>query len=63
MRGVYMQKKRNSSIELFRIITMLLIVASHYVVNSGLVDEINTTPVNLKSLFFILFGAWSSVKI
>lgn len=28
--------KRSSNIELFRIITMLIIVAHHYVVNSGL---------------------------
>lgn len=58
-----MQKKRNSSIELFRIITMLLIVASHYVVNSGLVDEINITPVSFKSIFLTLFGAWGSTGI
>lgn len=30
------KKRRDSGIELFRIITMLLIVAHHYVVNSGL---------------------------
>jgi len=33
-----MAKVRNSSIELYRIIVMLLIVAHHYVVNSGLLD-------------------------
>ena len=33
MRG---SKTRNSNLELFRIITMLFIVAHHYVVNSGL---------------------------
>lgn len=31
---------RDSAIELFRIITMLCIVAHHYVVNSGIIDEI-----------------------
>lgn len=29
---------RDSNIELFRIITMIMIVAHHYVVNSGLLD-------------------------
>ena len=29
---------RDSNIELFRIITMIMIVAHHYVVNSGLMD-------------------------
>lgn len=33
-------KKRDSNLELFRIITMLLIVAHHYVVNSGLMEVI-----------------------
>lgn len=31
-----MVKQRNSDLELYRIITMLAIVAHHYVVNSGL---------------------------
>lgn len=49
--------KRDSSIELLRIITMICIVAHHYVVNSGVLQEI--TPVNvlsLHSLFALLFG-------
>jgi len=33
-----MSNVRNSNLELYRIIVMLLIVAHHYVVNSGLVD-------------------------
>lgn len=33
-------KQRNSNLELYRIIVMLLIVAHHYVVNSGLMEEI-----------------------
>lgn len=36
LRGV-----RNSNIELFRIISMLMIVAHHYLVNSGLLDCID----------------------
>lgn len=34
--------KRSSNIELFRILSMLMIVAHHYVVNSGLIDCIDT---------------------
>ena len=56
-------QKRNFNIELFRIITMLLIVASHYVVNSGLVDEINSASLGVKSIFLVIFGAWGSAGI
>ena len=38
--------KRDSGIELFRIITMLCIVAHHYVVNSGIMDEITRENVS-----------------
>ena len=34
--------ERISNIELFRILSMLMIVAHHYVVNSGLIDCIDT---------------------
>lgn len=30
---------RNSNIELYRIILMLIIIAHHYVVNSGIMDS------------------------
>lgn len=48
---------RDSSIELFRIITMFCIVAHHYVVNSGLTEEfaVNVT-VEDRTLFALLFG-------
>lgn len=48
---------RDSSIELLRIATMLVIVAHHYVVNSGITFEI--TPENalqFNSLFCLIFG-------
>lgn len=51
------QMKRDSSIELFRIITMLCIVAHHYVVNSGIIEEITQSNVlEGKSLFALWFG-------
>lgn len=49
--------------ELFRIITMLLIVAHHYVVNSGLLAPIYQDPLSGKSLFLLVFGAWGKTGI
>ncbi len=55
---------RDSNLELFRIITMLLIVAHHYVVNSGLEDgPIYAAPTSVRSLFLLLFGAWGKIGI
>lgn len=51
------KKVRDSNLELFRILTMLIIVAHHYVVNSGYLDlirEFGATSSN--SLFLLLFG-------
>lgn len=49
-------KERDSNIELFRIVTMLLIVAHHYVVNSGLLLPIIENYPSTKSIFLLLFG-------
>lgn len=57
---------RNSNIELYRIITMLLIVAHHYVVNSGLTaldGPIYAEPLSWRSIFLFLFGAWGKIGI
>ena len=57
---------RNSNLELYRIIVMLLIVAHHYVVNSGLTDAggvIYSDPMSAKSLFLLIFGAWGKTGI
>lgn len=51
-----MPKVRSSNLELFRIITMLVIVAQHYVVNSGLMPVIWENYPSTKSLFLLLFG-------
>lgn len=45
-------KQRNSNLELYRIIVMLLIVAHHYVVNSGMMEEMARDPLSSRSLFF-----------
>lgn len=60
------QKCRNSNLELFRIITMMLIVAHHYVVNSGLFEQngpVWTSPFSSDSLFLLLLGAWGKIGI
>lgn len=59
-------KQRDSNLELFRILTMLLIVAHHFVVNSGLTapdGPIYTAPMSAHSLFLLLFGAWGKIGI
>ena len=54
---------RNSNLELFRIIVMLLIVAHHYVVNSGLMPVIMEDFPSAKSTFLILFGCAGKIGI
>lgn len=56
-------KKRDSNLELFRIITMIMIVAHHYVVNSGLKNEILQSSISLKNIYLLLFGAWGKIGI
>ena len=58
--------KRESNLELFRIVTMLLIVAHHYVVNSGLTavnGPIYSESTSTRLLFLLLFGAWGKIGI
>ena len=60
------QKERTSNLEVFRIIVMLLIVAHHYVVNSGLTAKggpIYSEPLAWRSIFLLLFGAWGKIGI
>jgi len=55
--------QRNSNIELFRIIVMLLIVAHHYVVSSGVIDIVKENFSYSRSIFFFLLGAWGKTGI
>lgn len=57
------KKVRNSNLELYRIIVMLLIVAHHYVVNSGLIDVIRESPATVVSATMLIFGAWGKTGI
>lgn len=52
-----LKKERSSNIELFRIITMIIIVAYHYVVNSNLINIIEAKSyLNAQDIFILLFG-------
>ncbi len=59
-------KVRDSNLELFRIIAMILIVAHHFVVNSGLTASdgpVYSSPLSFNSLFLLVFGAWGKIGI
>lgn len=54
---LWMAGNQDSSIELLRIVTMLCIVAHHYVVNSGILKEIiSANALLLNSIFVLIFG-------
>lgn len=57
---------RSSNLELYRIIAMLLIVAHHYVVNSGITGPsgaIYSDPFSARGLFLAFFGAFGKIGI
>lgn len=56
-------KQRNSNLELYRIIVMLLIVAHHSVFHSGVMEEMAQNPLCSKSIFFYVFGMWGRTGI
>lgn len=58
-----MKSLRNSNLELYRITVMLLIVAHHYVVNSGLIGQMQSSPLTTNSVFLYLFGMWGKTGI
>jgi len=63
---VNIETERESNIELFRIISMFLIVAHHYVVNSGLMDPsgpILSNSLSATSLFLLIWGGFGKIGI
>lgn len=57
---------RDSNIELYRILSMLLIIAHHYVVNSGLTASngvIYSNILSLRSQFLLFWGAFGKIGI
>ena len=50
------RKKRKTNVELFRIFLMMMIIAHHYVVNSGITDLWNSQHITFNLLFLELIG-------
>lgn len=64
--SVAVKQPRSSNLELYRIICMLMIVAHHFVVNSGLSrlnGQLLTDYTSLNSYFLCVFGAWGKTGI
>ena len=61
--GAIQKKARNSNLELYRIIVMLMIVAHHYVVNSGLMEALQYSPLSPSSSAMLMFGGWGKIGI
>lgn len=64
--GAILKKERKSNLELYRIVCMLMIVAHHYVLNSGLTSKggpLLTDYTSGNSIFLMLFGAWGKTGI
>lgn len=60
------RKQRSSNFELLRIIATLLIIAHHYVVNSGFTSAdgpIFANPTSPHALYILLWGAWGKIGI
>ena len=55
--------KRQSNIELLRIIGMLLIIAHHYIVNSGIMETFSLQDHPTKFTFLTLWGMWGKMGI
>lgn len=58
-----MKNERNSSVEVFRIISMFLIVMHHYVVNSGIPSFYETGSANINQYVAQILGAWGKTGI
>lgn len=54
---------RNSNLELYRIIMMMLIVAHHFVVNSNLWDVLKTEEITWRTYYFYILSAWGKPAI
>ena len=56
-------KERNSNLELLRILAMLLIIAHHYVVNSGITNLFDVQNPTSNMVFLQLWGMWGKAAI
>ena len=56
-------KERNSNLELLRIIAMFIIVAHHYVVNSGIVSLYDFNNISFNMIFSQIWGFGGKMAI
>ena len=63
MNKSYVPAKRQSNLELLRIVGMLLIIAHHYVVNTGIMDNLSLAEHPSRVIFLNLFGMWGKTGI
>lgn len=56
-------KARNSNIELYRIIVMILIVAHHYMGHSELISLMSENPTSSQTVMLALIGMWGKTGI
>lgn len=59
----YSPAKRQSNLELLRVVSMLLIIAHHYVVNSGILEHLSLSNHPANFLFLILWSMWGKTGI
>lgn len=57
------RQARNSNLELYRIVVMLLIVAHHYICNSSAFSTLCELPFSPTSLMLFIFGGWGKTGI
>lgn len=58
------KKRRTSNFELLRIILMILIVAHHYIVNSGVIQVINeSNSFEIKNIIALCCGGYGKIAI
>lgn len=64
-KGSQPAEMRRSNLELFRIVSMLFIVAHHYVFHGGLTGAgpVVEDPLSFHSQLILLFGAWGKIGI
>lgn len=55
-KNVNLYKSRNSNIELLRILMMIMIIAHHYVVNSGITEMYDFNNITGNMIFLQIFG-------
>ena len=60
---IYTKKERQSNLELFRIFLMLMIIAHHYVVNSGIKKCFDPSDITANMIFLQLFGGGGKIGI